>query len=545
MLTSQPRNPPTLKSIKTPQIGPKKSDSQYLTQWLELLYSERERASKKADFLTPKKNTNGKYITNEATLNPWIDPRIFIETQVKRLLRWLCFKPFLISNVMHWICITLAGMKLAYYELNEDKVLNKIYKNEVSEISFSDVEDGFLVHNLGHASQLIQTCGMNILTDPVFGDLAPIFYPSKTNHEGYAVKAKHLPKLDVILISHNHRDHVDADSLKKILDKCKEQGLKQPTLLVPKGDESFFSKLGFNTVYGFEWHDAITLESGNQSPVTFVSTPADHRSGRTINDSHNSLVTGWCISPENQKEIVYFAGDTARLNDTRVDALALNIYLMMNQKNGLDEKTLPAIINLEPGGPNYTRKDMQPTHQSGVDSIVSAFRLAIAINKINKLDPNRSSVFTNEQWLDSIATVFMHHNRFELGPDRFNENVFIYTRLLSYLAMDNEELKQHKEKQLRKPTYSSLFHHRKDFIIEGVYHLRALAKEIWPDLSPKEQQDKLIGFIKSRTHFPLINEKFNTKALYATNYGEESMFIPNTWVDGGNRRKGEKLIFQP
>lgn len=190
-----------------------------------------------------------------------------------------------------------------------------------------------------------------------------------------------------------------------------------------------------------------------------------------------------------------------------MEALALNIYQMMKHKKCLDEQSLPVIINLGPGGPNYTRQDMQPTHQSGVDSIISAFRLAIAMNKINISDPNQHTVFTNEQWLDSIATVFMHQNHFELGPDGFNENVFIYTRLLSYLAMDNEELEQHKEKQLRKSIYSSLFQHRKDFIIDGVYQLGALAKKIWPDLSPKEQQDNLIGFIKTRTHFPLNKRK--------------------------------------
>lgn len=44
---------------------------------------------------------------------------------------------------------------------------------------------------------------------------------------------------------------------------------------------------------------------------------------------------------------------------------------------------------------------------------------------------------------------------------------------------------------------------------------------------------------------PLINEKFNTEALYAADYGEKSTFIPDTWIDGENRRKGEKLTAQP
>ena len=62
----------------------------------------------------------------------------------------------------------------------------------------------------------------------------------------------------------------------------------------------------------------------------------------------------------------------------------------------------------------------------------------------------------------------MHHNKYELCPDRFNENIFIYTRLLSYLKMSNEQLQTHINKQQEKSTSCSLFHRRKDFIIDGV-----------------------------------------------------------------------------
>jgi len=217
-------------------------------------------------------------------------------------------------------------------------------------------------NQIGHATQLIQTSGMNILTDPVFGDLAPVVYPSMTKRFEQTIKADDLPHIDVIIISHNHRDHVDENSLKLLIKKAQDEGLPLPQLLVPMGDEDFFRGLGFTDVKAFEWHEQITLYSKTNEPITFCSEPADHRSGRNGYDAHESLVMGWTVSQKNRSEILYFAGDTARINDIRMNSLALDIYQLYQHKKGPNNWVpLPQLINMEPGGPNYTRKEMEPT----------------------------------------------------------------------------------------------------------------------------------------------------------------------------------------
>ncbi|KTC81483.1 MBL fold metallo-hydrolase [Legionella brunensis] len=485
------------------------------------------------EVLSPERRADGRYVTSEANLNKFIDLRIFRETQIKGFLRWLTSTPPLLRVFFTWVFITKMRMKLAYFDQQENNDPAKIYKQGPEHAINNDNSETFTIHNLGHATQLIQTSGMNILTDPVFGDLAPFVYPAMTRSLGQDVKAEELPSIDVILISHNHRDHVDTTSLKKLL-------VHQPQLLVPAGDEEFFRSLGFTKVQAFEWHEQITITSKTDKKVTFCSVPADHRSGRNGHDSHHSLVTGWTISPKERREILYFAGDTARINNARMTGLALDIYHLYQHKKGLEPSELPRLINMEPGGPNYTRKDMSPTHQSAVDSVVSSFRLALALEEISCKDKGIENQISASAWLESTATIFMHQNKYELGPDRFNENYFIFTRLCSYLQMSDETLEVHKQKQESKSTSWSLFHRRKDFIISGVEELKEMAKTLWPNETPATQRLKIIEFITSRTHFPLIREKLTSEDPYKFAPGEISTIAPDTWDSGKQKLKGAK-----
>lgn len=497
------------------------------------------------EFLSPVRRPDGRYVTSEDNLDNFIDPRIFRETQVKRFLRWLTTTPPLLNLLFTWLFIEKAGMKLDYFTQQEEKHPEKIFKQgEAHRIrdtprSTGENTNTFTIHNLGHATQLIQTSGMNIITDPVFGDLAPVFYPAMTSHLKQDVTPEELPAIDVILISHNHRDHVDLPSLKKILTK---NGKNQPELLVPAGDEEFFRSLGFTKIRAFEWHEQITLTSASNKKVTFCSVPADHRSGRSGHDSHQSLVTGWTISPKDRKEILYFAGDTARINNVRMKSLALDIYQLYQHKTEgvFNLKELPLLINMVPGGPNYTRKDMRPTHQSAVDSVLSAFRLSLALTDISAKHQRMNHEISAEQWLNATATVFMHQNKYELGPDRFNENYFIFTRLCSYLSMDEKTLALHEQKQQGKNNSWSLFHRRKDFIIEGAKELEQLAKEIWPEQTAANQQTKIIEFLQARTHFPLIREKLSSQDVIQFEAGTLSTIAPDTHVNG--KLKGSKNI---
>jgi L-ascorbate metabolism protein UlaG (beta-lactamase superfamily) len=154
---------------------------------------------------------------------------------------------------------------------------------------------------LGHASFLIQVNHINIVTDPVFGDISrlyPRLLPS-------GVSLEHLPPIDLVLISHNHRDHLDAPSIYTLARREQEFPV---TFLVPKGDKQWFTSRNIYTVHEFMWWDRYNHTKNTQS-IELSFLPAQHWSQRGLFDYNRSLWGSWMISSATQH--VYFAGDTA------------------------------------------------------------------------------------------------------------------------------------------------------------------------------------------------------------------------------------------
>jgi len=154
---------------------------------------------------------------------------------------------------------------------------------------------------IGHATFLIQLGGINILTDPIFGDLTFLF--RRTLPPGIPMEL--LPSIDVVLISHNHPDHMDSASLRALL-------RLNPMIkaLVPQGDKEWFEAHGFIDPVEHTWWDQSKVTApygGDEVRCTFV--PAAHWSQRRIFDKNRSLFGGWMVSFEGQD--IYFAGDTA------------------------------------------------------------------------------------------------------------------------------------------------------------------------------------------------------------------------------------------
>ena len=167
---------------------------------------------------------------------------IFFETQLKRILRLLTF--FQIKCFLYF----------AHNERDAD-----IYKDDTlaAQVNFNKP----VIHNAGHAYQLIQTNGFNILTDPIFSNLNWLLYPEKTRIAKGFDKIDSLQnlKIDVILISHNHRDHVCAKSM-KLLSSLNPQ----PKIVVPLGDKKLFTEFGFDNISELDWGQELTLEHNNK-----------------------------------------------------------------------------------------------------------------------------------------------------------------------------------------------------------------------------------------------------------------------------------------
>ncbi|MCA7009810.1 MBL fold metallo-hydrolase [Wolbachia endosymbiont of Tribolium confusum] len=469
--------------------------------------------------------TKNRYITslgNKSTLN---DLRIFIETQIKRIIRSI-FAPFLSKDVKS---------KLSYFSQEENKDENKIYKSDG--IQALQEREKYAIQNMGHATQLIQVPGFNILTDPVFSGLNRLLYPEKTNSHP---KIESLPKIDVIIISHNHRDHVDENSLKKLLRFYKTKDWPQPQIFVPMGDKKLLKGFGFNQVEEVEWYTKISVTKdigGTNKTVNFVNIPADHRSGRSGIDHHKSLVAGWVINPEQEDVIFKYSGDTRSLSNENQQATDAVLWNEIRSKKINKEKSdenveIPNIVCLEPSGPNYTRHDMDITHQSTSYSALLKF---IETENLAKLSGKGS-----QEFLQKIQTIMMHHYKFELGPDRFNEGLFVLKKLLKYLdlseedlskelARQEEKLKQNLDKERLKestpliakpivailPEQTSLLVHSKNFIIKEIMEVA----EKLGDVDKKLLKD----YLTESTIFPKIGERLNDGQIADSKFDVESV----------------------
>lgn len=153
---------------------------------------------------------------------------------------------------------------------------------------------------VGHATFVIQVSGLTIATDPIFGRFSPLF--KRLVQPG--VVLEQLPKIDVVLISHNHRDHMDYLSLKIIFEKN-----PQVKIFVPMNDKAWFERKGFEQVTECMWWDDFELISKTGGSVKVSFLPANHWSGRGIFDWNRSLWGSWMI--QSLDHGIYFAGDTA------------------------------------------------------------------------------------------------------------------------------------------------------------------------------------------------------------------------------------------
>jgi N-acyl-phosphatidylethanolamine-hydrolysing phospholipase D len=159
---------------------------------------------------------------------------------------------------------------------------------------------------LGHSSFLIQYQGLNILTDPILSDRAsPVGFAGPKRLVDMPIKFEHLPTIDFIVISHNHYDHLDLDTILKFGNNT--------LYIVPLKLKEWFVNEGIatNKVIEFDWWDKRFFHSDsdtNNATITFTATPSQHWSARGLFDRYNSLWASWHIQIGNFS--LWFAGDT-------------------------------------------------------------------------------------------------------------------------------------------------------------------------------------------------------------------------------------------
>lgn len=161
------------------------------------------------------------------------------------------------------------------------------------------VVNGIRITFINHSTFLIQADGTNILTDPIYSERASPFTwigPKRMRPPG--IRFEDLPKIDLVLISHNHYDHLDIATVKRLHEKF------HPDFIVPLGVGEFLKQQGIDDYQELDWWRDLPLHDS----LSVTAVPAQHFSGRGFFDRDATLWCGYVMHSKSGS--TYFAGDT-------------------------------------------------------------------------------------------------------------------------------------------------------------------------------------------------------------------------------------------
>jgi L-ascorbate metabolism protein UlaG (beta-lactamase superfamily) len=152
---------------------------------------------------------------------------------------------------------------------------------------------------INHATFLIQYPDLTVLTDPFFSERAsPVSWAGPKRKRAPGMALTDLPPIDVILVSHNHYDHMDLPALKELVRR------HDPKIYVPLGNKALLEDLGSQKIHEMDWWDFVPLSL----PYRLHLVPAQHWSSRTPWDRNQALWGGFVLERAHHR--LYFAGDT-------------------------------------------------------------------------------------------------------------------------------------------------------------------------------------------------------------------------------------------
>jgi N-acyl-phosphatidylethanolamine-hydrolysing phospholipase D len=162
---------------------------------------------------------------------------------------------------------------------------------------------------IGHATVLAQFGGLNVLTDPMFSERAsPLSLLGPKRHAPPGLALTQLPHVDVVLVSHNHYDHLDDDSVRAL----NAQPGGPPLFIVPLGLRAWLAERGITSAVELDWWQSHAVAAAGGA-VEFALTPVQHWSGRSLTDRMETLWGGYAVfAPDFH---LYFTGDTGYSRD--------------------------------------------------------------------------------------------------------------------------------------------------------------------------------------------------------------------------------------
>ncbi|AZL15579.1 MBL fold metallo-hydrolase [Rickettsiales endosymbiont of Stachyamoeba lipophora] len=285
-----------------------------------------------------------------------------------------------------------ANFSFLKWKLNGDparwpgRIEIKSYDKPPAKIADSSIR----VSMVGHSTVLIQTSNLNILTDPVWSERAsPVKFigPKRVTPPG--IKFEDLPKIDVVLVSHNHYDHLDLVTLKQLWDKF------QPLIITPLGNESIIHSTDQAIeVKALDWGDSVTYNK-----LKFNLEYARHWSARNLHDRNKALWGSFVIETPTKK--MYFAGDTGYGKH----------FKELNYKYGNFD------LSLIPIGAYKPEWFMQFSHTSPEEAVKA------------HLD------------LDSKLSIALHHNTFKLSDEAIEDPAQDLTNSLKQNNLSSNDFK--------------------------------------------------------------------------------------------------------
>ena len=178
---------------------------------------------------------------------------------------------------------------------------------------------------VNHATLLVQTGDLNVLTDPVWSDrVSPVSWAGPRRRRPPGIRFADLPQIDLVLLSHNHYDHLDLPTLVRL------ESRDRPSVFCGLRVGDLLRKNGMRDVTELDWWDSAPARRG----LSVTSTPVQHFSGRGLFDRNRTLWTGFVLSGGAGQ--VFFAGDTGygphfaeirrRFGKTRLALLPIGAY---------------------------------------------------------------------------------------------------------------------------------------------------------------------------------------------------------------------------
>jgi len=253
--------------------------------------------------------------------------------------------------------------------------------------------EGLRVIAIGHSSLLLQVAGANILIDPVWSDrVSPFRWLGPRRRNAPAIPFENLPHIDCILLTHNHYDHMDVGTLKRLWE------VHHPRIFAPLGNDAVIQASAPSVeVKTGDWWDSLALS--NALRATLV--PAYHWSSRNIRDRRMALWGGFIL--ESPVGVIYCAGDTA-LRDAA-------IFHQIRERFG------PAHLAIVPIGAYAPRWFMQTQHVDPEE----AMQIAQICGAEHVLGVHWGTFQLTDEPYDEPETRFLAAARSQLGA---NSNVF-------------------------------------------------------------------------------------------------------------------------